>query len=136
MAPDDVGEEAGGAPMKPREPMKPHDPPKPPGGMAGAGGAGDEHVDCPAAAPSDATACSTLLACDYPELTCKCEGPEADRRWRCKKPPKPMTPCPPMPPQDAAACVAKEPPAPACHYEEPAVDCTCADAVWTCVAAP
>ena len=129
MGPEDGGDDAGGAPGKPPKPPKP---PEPPLGMGGEGGAAS--AECPLQAPSHAAACTTAVKCDYQGLTCDCGGPEADRRWKCKEPPKPMTMCPPMAPKEASACVTKdvEPPPPPCSYEEPAVECKCTADKWAC----
>ena len=127
--PEEGGADAGGAPGKPNEP------PDPPGGMAGAGGL---DPNCPLEPPTGMDECTDLLKCNYPGLECRCEGPEVDRSWKCKEPPKPMTMCPPMAPEEDAPCKTKdeEPAPPPCHYEEPAVDCTCAADKWACVEAP
>lgn len=123
------GPGAGGAPGMPGEPMHPPD------GMAGAGGA---DAACPAEQPKDKAECTTVLKCEYAELDCNCDGPEKDRRWHCKAPPEPMDTCPPMAPKAGAACVSVEdgPAAPPCHYQEPAVDCTCTADKWVCTEAP
>jgi len=122
---------------KPGDP-KPGDPkpgdPKPPLGMAGAGGLDEA---CPLEAPADKAACTEdMLKCDYPDISCNCAGPEDDRKWKCKLPPKPMDTCPPMPPKDAAACKTQDPPAAPCHYEDPVTDCACTEDKWVCAKAP
>jgi hypothetical protein len=119
----DGGRDAGGAPGEPRDP---------PGGMAGAGGT---EADCPLQPPSNSGDCTDLLKCKYPGLECRCEGPEADRNWKCKEPPKPMSMCPLVAPAEDAPCKTKaeEPAPPPCHYEEPAVDCQCTADKWACV---
>lgn len=121
MGPDEGGADAGGQPGKP---------PKPPHEM---GGAGDDDASCPTAAPTDKAECTAKAKCNYPELVCNCDGPEDDRTWKCKQPPKPPeNMCPPMAPKDAAACKTADLPAPACHYTEPAVECQCIDDKWVC----
>jgi hypothetical protein len=110
--------------------------PKPPEGMGGMGGAGEDDAACPMARPMDKSDCTDALECDYPQLVCRCEGPEAGRTWRCTQPPKPMNQCPPMPPKDAAACKTAEPPSPPCHYDEAGLDCACAADKWKCTEAP
>lgn len=141
--PDDGG--AGGEPGMPGKPgdpkpgdPKPGDPkpgdPKPPLGMAGAAGL-DE--DCPLEPPTDKAACTEeMLKCAYTDISCDCAGPEDDRKWKCKQPPKPMSMCPPMPPMDASACKTQDPPAAPCHYEDPVTDCACTEEKWLCAAAP
>ena len=133
------GPDDGGAGGEPGMPPKPGDPkpgdPKPPLGMAGAAGL-DE--DCPLEPPADKAACTEdKLKCDYPDISCNCAGPEDDRNWKCKQPPKPMDmECPPMPPVDASACKTQAPPAAPCHYADPVTDCACTADKWTCATAP
>lgn len=132
QGPEDGGDGPGPGPGEGGAPGVP-DPMHPPG-MAGAGGA---DADCPAEPPKDKAACTTVLKCKFAETECNCDGPEKDRRWHCKEPPKPMDECPPMAPKDGAACETAEPPAPPCHYDEPAVvDCNCAADKWACTEAP
>jgi hypothetical protein len=138
--PDEPGNGAAGEPgdPKPGDPKpgdpKPGDPPKPPLGVAGAGG---EDADCPLQPPADKAACiDDMLKCDYPDIACKCGGPEDDRKWTCKAPPNLMKQCPPMPPVAASVCKTADPPLAPCHYEEPTIDCTCAANKWVCAVAP
>lgn len=116
-----AGPDEGGAPGKP---------PKPPEGMGGA----DAGIDCPAVAPADKSKCTEVGKCDFAELECRCDGPEADRTWKCKEPPKPMNTCPATAPVVDSACVTPEGAAPPpCHYEEPALDCKCKSNKWACI---
>ena len=124
IGPVEGGADAGG------QPGKPHEPPKPP---HEAGGAGGVELDCPATPPADKAECTDMGKCDYPDLECRCEGPEDARKWKCKQPPKPPeNMCPPAAPRDDASCKAAELPATACHYEDPKVDCTCTADKWVC----